>query len=221
MIGLNLTPISHHFHWCRSYIVYLPSVEKEEKAEYNIIDYIRKNTYTNSKNLDTSIKKAIKLLPKHIKELIKDTKIEVSNTKSYYDRKNNIIYLLKDSNKYEVLHEIGHVIETKLDFLHNKDYIQIQKNGLNVKDFNINNIEGYEKENQFWLEGNKFISDYQRRVYENDIEGNPIVNYLDYTFNTKTLGEYFSEGFRCYFESNNLLKRKDIDLYNFIKETLK
>lgn len=221
VVGLNLPPISHHFHYCRSTITYQVPVEKQEKIEYNTIDYIRKNKYTDSKNLDTSIKKAIKLLPKNIKELIKDTKVKISNKNSYYDRKNDIIYLLKDSNKYEVLHEIGHAIETKLDILHNKDYIKIQQNGLNINSFNINNIKGYDKQNEFWLDGNKFISDYQRRVYNQDIDGNFRLNYLNYTFNTKTLGEYFAEGFRCYFENNNLLERKDIDLFNYIKEILK
>ena len=58
-------------------------------------------------------------------------------------------------------------------------------------------------------------------MYETDIDGNPIIEYLSYTFNPKTLGEYFSEGFRCYFESNKLLKRKDIELYDYIEEILK
>ena len=47
------------------------------------------------------------------------------------------------------------------------------------------------------------------------------MDYLDLTFNPKTLGEYFSEGVRCYFQKNNLLKKKDIELYNSIKEIFK
>ena len=34
--GLNLPPINDHFHWCRSYIIYVPQVEKREKTEYNL-----------------------------------------------------------------------------------------------------------------------------------------------------------------------------------------
>lgn len=221
VLGLNLPPIQHHFHYCRSTIMYLPPVAKQEKTEYNNVDYIRKNDYTNSKNLDSNIKKAISKLPTKIQKLINDTTFEISKNNSYYDRKNNIIYLLNDSNEYEILHEIGHVIETKLDLLHDKKYIEIQQNGLNIKEIHTDNINGYGKEYEFWLDGNKFISEYQRRVYEQDIDGNYKLNYLDFTFNPKTLGEYFSEGFRCYFEKNKLLKRKDIDLYNYIKEVLK
>lgn len=221
VLGLNLPPIQHHFHYCRSTVMYLPPVEKQEKTEYNNVDYIRKNNYTNSKNLDSNIKKAINKLPRKIQKIIDNTTFEISKNNSYYDRKNNIIHLLSDSSEYEILHEIGHAIETKLDLLHDKKYIEIQRNGLNIKEIHTDNINGYGKENEFWLDGNKFISEYQRRVYEQDIDGNYKLNYLDFTFNPKTLGEYFSEGFRCYFEENKLLKRKDIYLYNYIKEVLK
>lgn len=98
--------------------MYLPPVAKQEKTEYNNVDYIRKNNYTNSKNLDRNIKKAINKLPEKIRKLINDTTFEISKSNSYYDRKNNVIHLLSDSNEYETLHEIGHAIETKLDLLH-------------------------------------------------------------------------------------------------------
>lgn len=58
-------------------------------------------------------------------------------------------------------------------------------------------------------------------MYEQDIDENYKLKYLDFTFKPKTLGKYFLEGFRCYFEENKLLKRKDINLYNYIKEVLK
>ena len=156
-----------------------------------------------------------------MKDLLKNTTVKITRTDSCYDREQDTIYLLKDADKYEVLHEIGHVIETKLDILHDNKYIKIQKDGLDINQISIDNIKGYNIENEFWVEGNKFISDYQRKVYNQDIDGNFRLNYLNYTFNTKTLGEYFSEGFRCYFENNKLLKKKDKELYNYIKELLK
>lgn len=221
VLGINLPPITHHFHYCHSYITYLPTVENKEETEYNTVDYIRNNKYTNSKNLDSNIKKALKLLPNSIIKLIQNTKYTIVNENSYYDRKNNIIHLLKDSNQYEVLHEIGHVIETKLDILRDKKFIDIQKSGLE----NVNLITDLQtlKEYQnvdFIKDTGKFISDYQRRIYEYDIDDNYIINYNTYKFNERTLGEYFSEGFRCYFEENRFLKKKDIDLYNYIKEVL-
>lgn len=35
VLGLNLPPIQHHFHYCRSTIMYLTPVEKKEKTSYN------------------------------------------------------------------------------------------------------------------------------------------------------------------------------------------
>lgn len=34
--GINLPPIMYYWHWCRSTIRYIPSVEKQEKKEYNL-----------------------------------------------------------------------------------------------------------------------------------------------------------------------------------------
>ena len=222
VLGLNLPPISHHFHFCRSTITYQVAVENEAKTEYNTVDYIRKENLSNNENLNNNIAKAIEQLPEHIQKLIKDTKYTISNTNSYYDRKNDTIHLLDDSNEYEILHEIGHAVETKLDILHDDKYIEIQKDGL--EDINpitdIDKIEGYGT-NDFIKDTGKFISEYQRRVYEEDIDKNSIVNYTNFTFNSKTLGEYFAEGFRCYFEDNELLKEKDLKLYNYIKGVLK
>lgn len=221
VLGINLPPIMHHFHYCRSWIMYLPPVENKKETEYNTVDYIRNNKYTNSKNLDSNIKRALRKLPQKIIELLKDTKFIISNKNSYYNRKDDEIHLLEDSDEYEILHEIGHVIETKLDILRDEKFIDIQKSELE----NINLITDLQtlKEYQninFVKNTGKFISDYQRRVYEYDIDNNYLINYNTYAFNERTLGEYFSEGFRCYFKENKLLKRKDINLYNYIKEVL-
>ena len=55
-------------------------------------------------------------------ELVGDDRIIVTIGSTYiepgysaYDRKNNIIHLLKKPSKHEILHEIGHAIETKYD----------------------------------------------------------------------------------------------------------
>lgn len=43
VLGLNLPPIQHHFHYCRSTIMYLPPVEKEHKKWYNKLGNSNKN----------------------------------------------------------------------------------------------------------------------------------------------------------------------------------
>lgn len=41
--GLNLPPINDGFHWCRSYIIYLPEVERNEERWYNKLGNSNKN----------------------------------------------------------------------------------------------------------------------------------------------------------------------------------
>lgn len=206
---------------------YNKNVDNQGKIGYNV-NYIRKNQYTKNKNLDSEIKKAIKLVPNEIQELLNNTGIKTTKKNSYYDRDNDIIYLLPDSDKYEVLHEIGHVVETKMDLMRSDRYISLQSRQMkNINPiYDLEHIDGYEviyngkKEKvDFVKDTGKFISEYQRTIYDEDIDNNPRI--LDnYEFNPRTLGEYFSEGFRCYYQSNNLLRRKDIELYNYIKEIL-
>lgn len=130
--------------------------------------------------------------------------------------------MLKDTDKYEVLHEIGYVVETKLDILHNKEYIRMQQKGLENIDIakDTEMLKEYQS-NMFVKDTGKFISNYQRGIYDEDIDKNYFINYNTYEFNSKTLEKYFSEGFKCYFENNKLLKNNDIELYNYIKEVLK
>ena len=54
VIGVNLPPIAHHWHCCRSTIRYVPPVENTEKIEYNL---------------------DIPRISKDVKEILKETKI--------------------------------------------------------------------------------------------------------------------------------------------------
>ena len=64
VLGLNLPPIQHHFHYCRSTIMYLPPVEKQEKTEYNL---------------------DIPKLSKDIKQVLSNTKLN-SNVKKLFNK---------------------------------------------------------------------------------------------------------------------------------------
>ena len=71
VLGLNLPPISHHFHWCRSVVQYIPPIlEKEGKTEYNL---------------------DIPKISKAIKPLLKNTKLN-NNTKKLFNK-----YLTQDN----------------------------------------------------------------------------------------------------------------------------
>ena len=64
----------------------------------------------------------------------------------------------------------------------------------------------------------KFISPYQGRVYEVDYEGNPPMDYVNGEYNFKVFREYFSEGFREYYQNPHRLAERDNKLYVYIKE---
>lgn len=66
------------------------------------------------------------------------------------------------------------------------------------------------------LKDSKLISYYQGRMYESA----GIFEEDMTTINIRSLGEYFSEGYREYIINTNNLRDKDVDLYNFIKELI-
>ncbi len=74
VLGLNLPPIQHHFHYCRSTIMYLTLVEKQEKTEYNL---------------------DIPKISKDIKQVLNNTKLN-SNVKRLFNR-----YLTSDNAKID------------------------------------------------------------------------------------------------------------------------
>lgn len=212
------------FHWCRSYIIYLPPVEKQDKTEYNGVEYVRKNKITDNRTLDDKINKVKRLFPQYIQKYISNTPVEIigkGKNNHYLDGK---LYLLNDATEEEIIHEIGHIIEEKLSLANDIKYQTILKNNIGEIDvFNneIGSIKGYDPDKyEFLLKGDRFISDYQRRVYNIDINKNDRIDYLKGTFNYNVFRDYFPEGLRCYVVDRQILKNKNIDLYNYIREVL-
>lgn len=85
VLGLNLPPICHHFHYCRSTIMYLAPVEKQQKAEYNL---------------------DIPKISRRIRDLLKDKKIKPRVRKLFekYLTKENVMlnYDLEAPMKYSI-----------------------------------------------------------------------------------------------------------------------
>ena len=173
-----------------------------------------------------AIQKELEIIPEtHRKILLNEVKeIRITeDTPSSYNRNTGILNILKDIEEGELIHELGHAIETKLDLYHNPKFIAVMQAGLPVQeivpyehvkfnntfDFPINTLE---------IAGvGKFISEYQKRVYDEDIDGDGYFDYATLGFNVKVLGEYFAEGYKYYFINPELLKQKDRALYDFIK----
>lgn len=114
--GINLPPINNFFHWCHSYIMYLPPVEKQEKTEYNLdipkiskeVKQILSNTKLNP-NVKRLFNKYLTSDNAEIKNNLKvpmrynigDNKIYINPTHpdfKYYD--------LSESLSHEIIHMI-------------------------------------------------------------------------------------------------------------------
>ena len=118
VLGLNLPPISHHFHWCRSYIIYLPVV-KQEITRYNLdIPKISKELkqVLDKTKLNNNVKK---LFNRYL--TAENVVIDENNKKvMYYDKEQDKIIInpnhaeFKHYNLSESLsHEIIHMIDTR------------------------------------------------------------------------------------------------------------
>lgn len=209
----------------------IPIINKKststDKGDIITPSYIRKNVAKgyDTRNDEEIINNAINIMPERLKEDLKNTEFEIitegmtDRNYSRYDRKNNKFYIYQDADIYEVIHEIGHYVETKYDVLNNNDYIKIRNAGLeNYSIYAVNELRSYL--GQKGIKSQKFISELQGMIYPKDMQA---MKYIadNGKINLNCLGEYFSEGFREYYQNRNNLKEKDVDLFNYIEELLK
>ncbi len=177
-------------------------------------DYVIK-TQDNYKavNERLSIRQAINMLPNQYKELLRDIQFDII-TQGNSGVKGNTIYILKGTDKYEVIHEIGHILVDKLRLNNDSRYVSIINNTLDKfidKDI-IFDPETFTK-GIFRIESKRFVTEYQGRIYQS--EG---FTFSNGRLNCKAFKDYFPEGLKIYYQDKELLKRKNIDLYNYIKE---
>lgn len=127
VMGLNLPPVTHHFHYCRSYIIYLKSAKEEFNEEFKIVQ--------KAKNLITNLKEDIPDKNGIIEKAFKNEKIKsialnnVVKEIKRYDRnvsghKEGSIYLGKDwnsktqkSKERTMRHEVGHAVDYKNKYI--------------------------------------------------------------------------------------------------------
>ena len=165
----------------------------------------------------------LNLIPEKHKDIIESTVKELEFIEkgiSRYNRKTGVLYIRNDFTEGELVHECGHAIETKLDLYHNDKFLKVLNNGLeDITPFDIIDDDSFVELVQR-IENDKFISDYQSVLYPEDIDGIEQVNYENGTFNTKVLGECFSEGYREYLINPQNLSEKDKELFDFINDKM-
>lgn len=200
---------------------------KEKHVDRRAVNNPEFLSIKNQEKLSGDIKerfdREVSLIPESHRDIIKSAVNEVrliDTGNSGYDRKQGVVYLRTDFIEGELVHEIGHAIETKLDLYHDDEFLSVLNNGLeDITPFDIIDDDSFVR-TITRIENHKFVSEYQGFLYEFDIDGIERFNSEDFTFNLKCLGEYFSEGYRVYLTNPQILKDKDVGLYNFINKRL-
>lgn len=141
---------------------------------------------------------------------------EKDATGSGYYYPDKTLYLHPERKSGDVIHEYGHALEISLDLRHNSKYISIRKSGIDVEDFSkIVYDDSTYTQAIYLLQNSKFISEYQGRLYESPTDG--IFKARTMQINEDMLKEYFSEGYRAFYQEPSALKEKDPQLYHFIE----
>ena len=142
------------------------------------------------------------------------TEKDASGSGYYYPTKT--LYLHPERKNGDVIHEYGHALEISLDLRHNSKYIYIRKSGIDVEDLSkIVYDDSTYTQAVYLIQNGKFISEYQGRLYESPTDG--IFKAGTMQINEDMLKEYFSEGYRAFYQEPYTLKEKDPQLYHFIE----
>lgn len=184
-----------------------------------LTDFESKKTF-DELSLNKQFQEEISLIPKHLLDKVENhiNNIFVRKGISGYSKKGRNIYLDTEPQKGDIIHEFAHAIEDLLNLKNSQKYQEILQKGLeNYTNYDImEETKRYEK-SFFYVDNNKFVTQYQGRLYIEhllaDIDWGDDLNA-----SPEIMKEYFSEGFKFYILYPDILKDKDLELYNFIKE---
>ncbi len=227
VLGINLPPITHHFHYCHSTIMYIP-VESREETEYNLdIPRISKNVkqILGNTKLNSKVKR---LFNKYLTE--ENVIIDNDDKKAmYYDIDRDKIVINpehEDFSQYNLqealTHEIVHMIDTRNKLLENNKniYSNIRSASLEIN----NNIEKYQeifKNDAYFydlcsgdtiglLTGNKVKTFYYHPIGYANIEEDIVANIeTAYLTNNKIALKLFEDEYIL-----NKLKDKVVKMYD-------
>lgn len=190
---------------------------------------------------DTDIKKYIeqewnRIPASHqeiVKQYVKSIHV-VSSGSSKFNPYTREIIINKQARKGDLVHEIGHSIEYALDLFRNDDFLAVLNHDLSYDLNDINSLEYIwfkEDGSEVIVERDtldiskskfsKFISEYQARLYDTDINNEPLYIAGEKQLNNKCLREYFSEGYREFVDNPRNIEEKDKLLFDFINELAK
>lgn len=183
--------------------------EREILQKLNFADNV-------SESEKKSIVKELSVIPTAQRELaescISCIRVEDNPVGSEYNPNTQEIIMSKQRAAGDVIHEYGHALEYALKLYNDPQYISIRASGIDLADFSKVVYDNSTFSKGIWrIESEKLISEYQGRMYER-------AGFFDdeKKINLNAMLEYFSERYRAYYQSPELLKQKDHDLYRFI-----
>ncbi len=167
-------------------------------------------------------KKETDMIPARHRDIIESVVNEVrvdSIGNSRYDRDKGILYLAEGLQEGEVIHEMAHALETKLEVWKDPKFMAAVKNtlgGENQLFYVLDDADTFIKPIQRLNREDVLISLYQGRIYEE-------VGAVDdnWEFNYHSLGDFFSEAYKEYVLSPNNLKEKQPLIFDYIEERVK
>ena len=202
----------------------------DKPNDVNTVDYLVKKADKkyNIKNDKVEINKAFNMLPEahmhELEEYLSEINLGVDGN-SHYNRETKTLFLAKGADAQEIVHEFAHAYETKIDLYNNDKFLKMLNDNFGdidpLLDIVIDDVtfEGSSVKLVAYSKNmSKFISDYQRRIYEELSENENLIDYNTFKLNVRSLGEYFSEGYREYFFNPENLRSKDHKLYLLIKD---
>ncbi|MGN1304994.1 MAG: phage minor capsid protein [Oscillospiraceae bacterium] len=210
---------------------------KDEKKALNILDKPSGNDIMKSRGYDfldgvlgsdkisqeqsKSLDEIVSVIPKKhldvIGKTVKEVEIVPNRGRCSYFPDSKKLVLDPDKMNGSIIHEFAHVLADAYDVYNDPKFLNILSDGLDLSNFGeVIYIEHPDDKGRFIfaLPADKFINTYQGRIYIDAID--------DWTapIPKEKMDEYFSVGFDAYFNNAKELKRKDIKLYNYIKEML-
>lgn len=193
--------------------------KESQKADYLVRSHTPGQDITKEQ---TVVNEVIASMPEKVKQALDSgTIIDIGKEgASQYDYIHDIMYIAKGAGKTDIIHEIGHMVENKL--LDSRRVFELKQQILkDVMPWNFVNEIYYDTDKNpveiFLIKSDKFVSEYQGRVYIQDwselLDANMLVK-------PELLAEFVSEPFREYIEQPEHLKQVFPQFYQMISEVL-
>lgn len=205
--------------WYRKYVLEKKDVDNTKNGD-NIRDIMFKVSKSDVNIIrdEKAVVDAYSQLPDKVQKAMADVTFNMGQNGSSCDVKKGIINIAKGAEKEDIDHEFGHLIEERMmDPKIVEKYKKYLTEGLSDADITseIYENDSGEKFNIYILHGDKFISEYQGRLY---IDSVTEAITPDGNLNTEFMWEAISELFRVYQKDKTMLNEYEIKL---IEEALR